>query len=102
MAPEIYRLAKVAPAARASLRRAGGHLYDGPAADVWSAGCVAWELLYGAPLFSRDAKGGSAALEADILSAEPVPLPCCTRAGALVSELAREFLQARTAEERRA
>lgn len=94
MAPEVLKISRTPAELRSALRAAGWPLY-GPGCDVWGAACVAWELLYGAPLFSRDAPGGAEALEREIASDAPAPVPEATRAGAPVSESARAFLRAR-------
>lgn len=98
MAPEIVRLPLSRPESElAELRRAGQHLYGTPV-DVWSLGCVAFEVLFGSPLFRcrlgahASAADAEAELSARIASDEPLRFPEHTRARRRPSPAALDFL----------
>lgn len=61
-------------------------------ADVWSLGCVLFELLYGEPLF----QGPEMEVAADICSARSVVLPGVSRADDVVSDAGIAVLAVRS------
>lgn len=103
MAPELIDLGgppgcgsactSIAAASADDHRRSSCEALYGPSVDVWSFGCVVYELLFGAALF-----GGDGVSEATIVSQirsvadAPVVFPDYTRAGREVSERALRLI----------
>lgn len=94
MAPEIVRLPRCTDAAaKAQLYAAGVPRYTN-LVDIWSAGCVVFEMLVGYTLFDGDSVQ---AIDDKILAFDPSrggAFPARSRAGDPISEDAHLFLEA--------